>query len=89
MGFDWLKNKRNRQKQIQEKFLSQKSEIRSEKTTANKFAHNDLGLHVPSHSWESLFLAECVETWFEAAKSNDNGIVEKKASEWNKSLESF
>ena len=50
MGFDWLKNKRNQQKQIQEKFLSQKSEIRSEKTTANKIAHNDLGLHVPSHS---------------------------------------
>ena len=50
MGFDWLKNKRNQQKQIQEKFLSQNSDIRSEKTTANKFAHNELGLYVPRHS---------------------------------------
>ena len=50
MGFDWLKNKRNQQKQIEEKFLSQNSEIRSEKTTVNEFAHNELGLHAPSHS---------------------------------------
>ena len=50
MGFDWLKNKRNQQKQMKEKFLSQKSEIRSEKITANVFAHNELGLHVSSHS---------------------------------------
>ena len=49
MGFDWLKNKRNKKKQIKEKFLSQKSEIRSEKITPNAFAHNDLGLHLPSH----------------------------------------
>ena len=38
MGFDWLKNKRNQQKQIKEKFLSQKSEIISEKITPNAFA---------------------------------------------------
>ena len=50
MSFDWLKNKRNQQKQIKEKFLSQKSEIRSEKITADAFAHNELGLHVPCHS---------------------------------------
>ena len=52
MGFDWLKNKRNQQKQMKEKFLSQKSEIRSEKITANVFKSNVLGLHVkqPSHS---------------------------------------
>ena len=50
MSFDWLKNKRNQQKQIKEKFLSQKSEIRSEKIMADVFAHNEMGLHVPSHS---------------------------------------
>ena len=81
MGFDWLKNKRNQQKQIKEKLLLQKSEIRCEKITADAFAHNELGLHVPRHSQESIFLAEFVETWFEAAKSNDNRIVGKKASE--------
>ena len=50
MGFDWLKNKRNQQKQIKEKFLSQKSEIRCERRTADVFAHNKLGLHVPSRT---------------------------------------
>ena len=51
MGFDWLKNKRNQQKQkIKEKFLSQKSEIRCERRTADVFAHNKLGLHEPSRT---------------------------------------
>ena len=50
MGFDWLKNKRNQQKQIKEKLLLQKSEIRCEKITADAFAHNELGLQVPRHS---------------------------------------
>ena len=50
MGFDWLKNKRNQQKQIKEKLLLQKSEIRCEKITADAFVHNELGLHVPRHS---------------------------------------
>ena len=50
MGFDWLKNKRNQQKQIKEKFFSQKSEIRCERRTADVFAHNKLGLHVPSRT---------------------------------------
>ena len=50
MSFDWLKNKRNQQKQIKEKFLSQKSEIRYERRTADVFAHNKLGLHVASRT---------------------------------------
>ena len=50
MGFDWLKNKRNQQKEMKEKFLSQRSETRSKKITADAFAHIELGLHVPSHS---------------------------------------
>ena len=83
MGFDWLKNKRNQQKQIKFSFV----EVR------NKIWENNVRLH--TMCWVYMYLvtnflvAECVETWFEAAKSNDNGFVGKKASEWKKSLESF
>ena len=50
MSFDWLINKRNQQRQIKEKFLLQKSEIRCERRMADVFAHNNLGLHEPSRT---------------------------------------